>query len=158
MWSCPFMISTSSFAQPFMLSPVMLWPDSSLSTHPSVMFQHLWTASSSLHILLLSRVRGSVCPPPSHQLASPHPHHRFPCLPVLVSVWLFAHGTAVVCVLPERLFLSENKNPMLFLWIFSNQLTRVVVVFGCWVVSYSLTPWTVACQAPLSMGFPRQEY
>ena len=27
------------------------------------------------------------------------------------------------------------------------------------VVSDSfLTPWTVACQAPLSMGFPRQEY
>ena len=21
-----------------------------------------------------------------------------------------------------------------------------------------VTPWTVACQAPLSMGFPRQEY
>ena len=21
-----------------------------------------------------------------------------------------------------------------------------------------MTPWTVACQAPLSMGFPRQEY
>ena len=21
-----------------------------------------------------------------------------------------------------------------------------------------LTPWTIACQAPLSMGFPRQEY
>ena len=27
------------------------------------------------------------------------------------------------------------------------------------VVSYSfMTPWTVACQAPLSMGLPRQEY
>ena len=27
------------------------------------------------------------------------------------------------------------------------------------VVSDSFTtPWTVACQAPLSMGFPRQEY
>ena len=26
------------------------------------------------------------------------------------------------------------------------------------VVPNSLTPWTVACQAPLSMGFPRQEY
>ena len=26
------------------------------------------------------------------------------------------------------------------------------------VVSYSLTPWTVACQAPPSMGFSRQEY
>ena len=29
----------------------------------------------------------------------------------------------------------------------------------CSVMSYSLqTPWTVAQQAPLSMGFPRQEY
>ena len=25
-------------------------------------------------------------------------------------------------------------------------------------MSDSETPWTVACQAPLSMGFPRQEY
>ena len=30
--------------------------------------------------------------------------------------------------------------------------------FTCSVVSDSATPWTVACQAPLSMGFPRQEY
>ena len=30
--------------------------------------------------------------------------------------------------------------------------------FSCQVVSDSfVTPWTVACQAPLSMGFPRQE-
>ena len=28
----------------------------------------------------------------------------------------------------------------------------------CVVVSDSKTPWTVARQAPLSMGFPRQEY
>ena len=26
------------------------------------------------------------------------------------------------------------------------------------VVSDSADPWTVACQDPLSMGFPRQEY
>ena len=26
------------------------------------------------------------------------------------------------------------------------------------VMSDSVTPWTVALQAPLSMGFPRQEY
>ena len=26
------------------------------------------------------------------------------------------------------------------------------------VMSYSATPWTVAHQAPLSVGFPRQEY
>ena len=29
-------------------------------------------------------------------------------------------------------------------------------VFSC--VLLFETPWTVACQAPLSMGFPRQEY
>ena len=28
----------------------------------------------------------------------------------------------------------------------------------CLVVSNSVTPWTVAPQAPLSMGFSRQEY
>ena len=28
----------------------------------------------------------------------------------------------------------------------------------CSVISDSVTPWTVACQAPLSMGFSRQEY
>ena len=28
----------------------------------------------------------------------------------------------------------------------------------CLVVSDSETPWTVACQAPLSMGFLRKEY
>ena len=25
-------------------------------------------------------------------------------------------------------------------------------------VQFSVTPWTLACQGPLSMGFPRQEY
>ena len=28
--------------------------------------------------------------------------------------------------------------------------------FSC--VQFFVTPWTVACQAPLSMGFSRQEY
>ena len=33
------------------------------------------------------------------------------------------------------------------------------LLFSCSVVSGSFaTPWTVALQAPLSMGFPRQEY
>ena len=32
-------------------------------------------------------------------------------------------------------------------------------LFSCSVVSDSFaTPWTVACQSPLFMGFPRQEY
>ena len=34
----------------------------------------------------------------------------------------------------------------------------IVVLISCLIVSYSETPWTVAHQAPLSMGFSRQEY
>ena len=35
----------------------------------------------------------------------------------------------------------------------------LLLLFSCQVMSNSFaTPWTVACQAPLSMGFPRQEY
>ena len=35
----------------------------------------------------------------------------------------------------------------------------LVLLFSCSVVSYSFgTQWTAARQAPLSMGFPRQEY
>ena len=34
--------------------------------------------------------------------------------------------------------------------------TVVVYLLSC--VGLSSTPWTVACQAPLSMGFPRQKY
>ena len=33
-----------------------------------------------------------------------------------------------------------------------------VCVHACSVVSDSVTPWTVACQALMSMGFSRQEY
>ena len=37
-------------------------------------------------------------------------------------------------------------------------LPSVSCVLGHSVVFDSVTPWTVACQLPLSMGFPRQEY
>ena len=37
-------------------------------------------------------------------------------------------------------------------------LSRVCAVPRCSVVSDSVTPWTGARQAPLSMGFSRQEY
>ena len=36
---------------------------------------------------------------------------------------------------------------------------RTLLVFSRSIVSdFFATPWTAACQAPLSMGFPRQEY
>ena len=31
-------------------------------------------------------------------------------------------------------------------------------VFSCIVVPHPVTPWTVACQSPLSVEFSRQEY
>ena len=34
----------------------------------------------------------------------------------------------------------------------------LLLLFSCSVVSDSVTPWTVARQAPLSIGFSRQEY
>ena len=35
----------------------------------------------------------------------------------------------------------------------------MLLLFSCQTMSSSfVTPWTVAHQAPLSMGFPRQEY
>ena len=33
-----------------------------------------------------------------------------------------------------------------------------LLLFSHYVVSDFETPWTVGCQNPLSMGFPRQEY
>ena len=39
----------------------------------------------------------------------------------------------------------------------SDASSRLLLLFSCSVVSDSFTtPWTVACQAPLSMEFPRQ--
>ena len=39
-----------------------------------------------------------------------------------------------------------------------NTITASTLVLSRSVVSDSVTPWTVACQAPLSIGFSRQEY
>ena len=42
-----------------------------------------------------------------------------------------------------------------------SSLLIIAVVFVVQLLSYTqlfVTPWVVACQAPLSMGFPRQEY
>ena len=35
---------------------------------------------------------------------------------------------------------------------------RCVCMFNCCHVQLFATPWTIVLQAPLSMGFPRQEY
>ena len=42
------------------------------------------------------------------------------------------------------------------LWLF--KLSLLLLSLGCSAVSDPVTPWTVAHQAPLSIGFPRQGY
>ena len=53
-----------------------------------------------------------------------------------------------VCVYTEREREREKEREILLL----------LLLFSCKVVSESVTSWTVAHQAPLSMEFPRQEY
>ena len=50
-------------------------------------------------------------------------------------------------------YIVNNEAKTLMEEHYSN--TKLVL---CLVMSDSATPWTVACQAPLSMGFFRQEY
>ena len=45
-----------------------------------------------------------------------------------------------------------------FQWV-NNLICKLLLLFSCLVMSDSFaTPQTVVCLAPLSMGFPRQEY
>ena len=41
---------------------------------------------------------------------------------------------------------------------YQSMVKQGFLMFNCSVMSDSATPWTVACQVPLSMGFSRQEY
>ena len=61
---------------------------------------------------------------------------------------------AVLPALEAILSLSVKAEPFLSPLLF----TMIPVLFSRSVMSNSANPWTVACQAPLSMGFSRQEY
>ena len=55
-----------------------------------------------------------------------------------------------------RVTLGNSLKTCPFLRVRSNMCTCMLNCFNClWL---SVTPWTVARQAPLSMGFSRQEY
>ena len=57
----------------------------------------------------------------------------------------------------EGFFWYQRGFGMVYIWILRIKAV-IVVLCACSVVSDSVTPWTVAHQVPLSMGFPRQEY
>ena len=67
----------------------------------------------------------------------------------------------VDCLPSRATRLHENKTNTEHPTEFEFQVNwsfRYAVAFSCFVVSDSATPWTVAHQGPLSMGFSRQEY
>ena len=43
-------------------------------------------------------------------------------------------------------------------WICKDNVVKESQSVICSLVSDSATPWTITCQAPLSMGFPKKEY
>ena len=75
-------------------------------------------------------------------------HHFF--LYPLAKTW--SHGSTPASSVPGKCSLCVG------LFCAQLKLMRLLLLFSHSVVSnFFATPWTVACQAPLSMGFPRQE-
>ena len=65
-------------------------------------------------------------------------------------------------ICPKTLRVTESVFELASVWLQRLQLPQSLWwVGGRWVTKLYLTlttPWTVACKAPLSMGFSRQEY
>ena len=64
-------------------------------------------------------------------------------------------------VISEKMLRTQKLIPILYdykvFYIFLLRLREVLALL-LGHVQLSATPWTVACQGPLFMGFPRQEY
>ena len=72
------------------------------------------------------------------------------CYDVFIRVWYESYSALENKL--ENVLLSGSICVRLF-------VSFLLLLFSHYVVSNSFgTPWTVACQVPLSMGFPRQEY
>ena len=99
-----------------------------------------WLITISFKTLPLS----STSPAPSATSVTRVPHSEFP-LPVACS----GSGHCVI-----REFFSDFKE----YFVIETWEENVVVVESLSWVQLFATPWTVVCQAPLSVGFPRQEY
>ena len=82
----------------------------------------------------------------------------FPCC-LAISRMSYKWNPSVCCLLNLASF-TEHKSSMLlhikeFVAFYCCGKKKVLVTQSCLTLS---TPWTVACQALLSMEFPRQEY
>ena len=94
-------------------------------------------------------------------------------LPASIITWISSLRYLLICLLLVLFFwetwlppwIKSSSNPILGLeWGKSWGVVHLLYFLFVWVsVGYCYirlfaTPWTVACQAPLSMGFSRQEY
>ena len=74
----------------------------------------------------------------------------------LVGYWIFSYSHILEnCSRIDKLFRNSLNHSVLLLWSVCDVQSNVCVCV-CSVTSDSVTPWTVACQAPLSMEFSRQ--
>ena len=80
-------------------------------------------------------------------------------LPMNIQDWFPSRWTSCISLQSKglsRVFSSTTVGLYIFL-----KLTVCVYVCVCWHfsrVQLFATPWTIACQSPLSMGFSKQEY
>ena len=83
---------------------------------------------------------------PLHPAFGHTPH--LPMLPLLWASFLHRQGAQRRVFFPYQVpgNLPSTEEPL------------CCAVLSCSVRSNSVTPWTVGCQAPMSMGFPRKEY
>ena len=102
-----------------------------------------WLSSSSCHILTFHIMHGAL-------LACPHSAPGSLCL--VLCGHILSYSGAGTCEIVFQTYHLEWSCLVRGKFIFCH------CVFSCSVVSDSATPWTIACQASLSMGFPRQEY
>ena len=115
------------------------------------------------------------CPAPSHSLSSPEAWHaqplptglQTPCRPSVLcgnpTFLLSLSSLTLLNIFHTFILFSSYQHPSHQLTFsrclcFSFYLGNVVVVQSLSHILLFAIPWTVACQAPLSMGFPRQEY
>ena len=82
------------------------------------------------------------------------------CYPNLISInfpfyWIYWNRISFVSIVDLSFLLKYKIFLWTHLWICFQMSEWVKLLSNVWVF---LTPWTVAYQAPLSMGFSRQEY
>ena len=86
--------------------------------------------------------------PPRSRLANPAPGRNYSCAPVSI--------ISVFC--PRSPVSGSIFLPLLIFELLLLEITCACVLSHFSHVQLFATSWTIACQAPQFMGFPRQEY